>query len=105
VAGGADHPRRQSGLGRNGIKRNKLESLYLLSRMISSDLLIFVLKEKAALSSALRLRKFCYLQRAGVRMAWYRGRMRNLCEGSCYEQIKKEAEERCFTNQWIDGTH
>jgi len=31
--------------------------------------------------------------------------MRNLCEGTYYEQIKKQAEERCFTNKWTDGNH
>jgi len=31
--------------------------------------------------------------------------MNNLREGTCCEHINKQAEERCFTNEWNDGNH
>ena len=31
--------------------------------------------------------------------------MSSLCGGTCYEQIKKQAEERCFMNEWNDANH
>jgi len=47
--------RQSGGAAKIGVKSNKLEFLKLLSRMLNTDLLIFVLKEKGTLSTALLL--------------------------------------------------